>query len=300
MNNYILRAHITTNDTTKKVAVRDLLLSDDNSGVRSLFDFGFPWCYPAGNLPRPPAGDPLDGALVRDISKSQNDASVLKPSGVVMTYDGGGITKSAGAQAVAPTYATVNTSNSLSGFTQSTKYLIVTYLKIANLANWPANGSATSSFISACDEWSNNYTNSKELVWIASTPVSLGGLGSITARFQSAIGSVTRLDIELPTGLNLYDTDIVQVAVWFDGTSANLRIKSNLFEQTESLPFTGNTEDISSNNVKFDTSAGQFGGVSVPHKLYRGFIENLTESGRVATDVIDEDFARVVERTEFS
>lgn len=298
----VLQTQIQTNDPALKEAVRDKLLEDSNGGVVQLFNFGFPWSYPAGDLPRPAPTDPVNGDLIRDVTESGNDANVLaSTSPSLFNYAGGGAFTSTEIQSgTTHNYALVNTTGNLSGFTQTTQYLIVAYMKLASTENFRPNGESISAYISACNSNSVNYSNGTELVLFGTTPLNGSGVGALTARFQNALGSVDRVDIELPTGVGLYDDDIVQVALWYDGSNAYMRVKSELFEQTESVPHTGNTLDVSGNSVKFDTSSGQFGGTSVPHKLYRCALENLTVSGRNPITVLDADFARTISRGVFS
>lgn len=292
---YVIQSNISTNDATKPFLYRDELIKDDNNGVKLLFDFGFGWSYPAGNLPRPLIQNPINGSLVRDMSNAKRDGVVDLPSGlgITMTHDGHSIVKNKGAQY---NYSVVNAPNVLSSFTGSTEYIVCAYVKVAGLADWNAAGSSIASFISAAD-YGKTYANGSELVLIATAPkLADGTSGEITARFQTAIGSMVVLTIRLPTGLNLYSTDLVQIAAWVSNGKCNLRIKSNLFEQTASAAYAGNSATVSANSIGFETGKGQFGGASVPHKLYRGFVENLDISGRDPVEVIDADFVRSVAR----
>lgn len=299
MSKYILRTKVKTNDTSLPFAKRDQLLVGDNGGVLQVFDFGFGWSYPAGDLPRPAPTNPANGDLIRDVAEKGNASVLSSSAGSVFTYEGGGVTHAAETQTGSShNYSLISTSGNLAGFTQSTKYLVTCYLKLATLADFNSSGSIAP-FVSACSDNGENYANGVELVTIATNTIS-NGVGGITARFQTSIGNVTRLDINLPNGVGLYGGDIVQVAAWFDGTDVFLRVKSDGFEETASSPHSGNTENLTSNSVKFETSSGNFGGTSVPHKLYRCFMENLTISGRDAVSVLDSDLSRTVSRNVFS
>lgn len=292
---YVIQSNISTNDATKPFLYRDELIKDDNNGVKLLFDFGFGWSYPAGNIPRPLIKDPINGSLVRDMSNVKHDGVVDLPSGlgITMTHDGHSIIKNKGAQY---NYSVVNAPNVLSSFTGSTEYIVCAYVKIASLADWNAAGSSIASFISAAD-YGKTYANGSELVLINSSPKSAdGAAGGIGARFQTAIGAMVPLVVWLPTGQNLYSKDLVQIAAWVSGGKCNLRIKSNLFEQTASAAYAGNSAAVSANSIGFETGKGNFGGSSVPHKLYRGFVENLDISGRNPIEVINADFVRSVAR----
>lgn len=292
---YVIQSNIATNDTTKPFLYRDELIKDDNNGVKLLFDFGFGWSYPAGNIPRPLIQNPINGSLVRDMSNVKHDGVVDLPSGlgITMTHDGHSIVKNKGAQY---NYSVVNAPNVLSSFTGSTNYIVCAYVKVASLTDWNAAGSAIASFISAAD-YGKTYLDGPELVLINTTPKSVDGTtGTIGARFQTAIGSMVALGITLPAGLGLYNDDLVQIAAWVSNGKCNLRIKSNLFEQTASAVYAGNSATVSANSIGFETGKGRFGGVSVPHKLYRGFVENLDISGRDPVEVIDADFVRSVAR----
>lgn len=292
---YIIQSNISTNDTTKPFLHRDELIKDDNNGVKLLFDFGFGWSYPAGNIPRPTIQNPVNGSLVRDMSNVKHDGVVDLPSGVniTMTHDGHSIVKNKGTQY---NYSVVNAPNVLSSFTGSTNYIVCAYVKVASLTDWNAAGSALASFISAAD-YGKTYLDGSELVLINTTAKDADGTtGGIGARFQTAIGSIVALGVTLPVGLRLYNTDLVQIAAWVSNGKCNLRIKSNLFEQTASAVYAGNSATVSANSIGFETGKGRFGGVSVPHKLYRGFVENLDISGRDPVEVIDADFARSVAR----
>lgn len=292
---YIIQSNVSTNDVTKPFLHRDELIKDDNNGVKLLFDFGFGWSYPAGNLPRPLIKNPINGSLVRDMSNVKHDGVVDLPSGlgITMTHDGHSIVKNKGTQY---NYSVVNAPNVLSSFTGSTEYIVCAYVKIASLADWNAVGSTLASFISAAD-YGKTYLDGSELVLINTTAKDAGGTtGGIGARFQTAIGSIVALAVTLPAGMGLYNDDLVQIAAWVSNGKCNLRIKSNLFEQTASAVYAGNSATVSANSIGFETGKGRFGGVSVPHKLYRGFVENLDISGRDPIEVIDADFARSVAR----
>lgn len=292
---YVIQSNISTNDATKPFLYRDELIKDDNNGVKLLFDFGFGWSYPAGNLPRPLIKNPINGSLVRDMSNVKHDGVVDLPSGlgITMTHDGHSIIKNKGTQY---NYSVVNAPNVLSSFTGSTEYIVCAYVKIASLADWNAVGTAIASFISAAD-YGKNYLDGPELVLINTTPKNADGVtGGIGARFQTAIGSVVVLAVTLPAGLGLYNDDLVQIAAWVSNGKCNLRIKSNQFEQTVSAVYAGNSATVSANSIGFETGKGLFAGASVPHKLYRGFVENLDISGRDPVEVIDADFVRSVAR----
>lgn len=295
---YVIQSNIATNDTTKPFLVRDQLIQNDNGGVKLLFDFGFGWSYPAGDLPRPLIVNPVNNAIVRDMSNAKNNGSVdLSATAGTMTHDGKGVVKSKVAQT--NHYSTINATGVLSSFTGTTKFIVCAYVKLADLTLFTPTGGSLSSFISACDH-GKTYNNDSELVFIATLPKNAEGNGAITARFQKSIGSIATLNVVLPQGLNLYDFDLVQIAAWTDGEKCYLRVKSELFESTVEAAFTGNSASVAGKSIAFDTSKGHFGGSSVPHKLYRGFVENLTVSGRDPITVLNADYHRVVARGVFS
>ena len=88
---FAIKSSLTSTDTTLSKLVRDNLLDGvQNDGVRFLADLGFGFSYPGGPLlGRATAGNPLNGALVADVSEHADGYVNLNP-GDALPYSGGG------------------------------------------------------------------------------------------------------------------------------------------------------------------------------------------------------------------
>lgn len=299
MTNYVLQTSESTGDVSKPFLIRDDLLEGAGFSVKCLFDYGFGWSYPAGNLPRPAPTAPVNSAVTRDVSLNKNDGYAVRDTEETMTF-----TSDYGIRAVATLTHQVEYGASIfdgvyAGFSQNTNWLLCVYMKPGLLSNWPTSGAVTP-FVSS-SEFGENYTNGVEHVFIGQGVVN-NGLGTISVRVQDSIGSAKTITHNLPTGQGLYDDNIVQLAVWFDGANVHSRVKSVSYESTLSQAFSGNTEDVTPLSLGFVTSKGNFNGSTgtQPPSVHRGFLENITESGRNPVTVLDEDLTRVLARGVFN
>lgn len=297
---YILKSNISTNDETKQVLYRDELINNDNAGVKHLFDFGFGWSYPAGDLPRSETQDPSDGDTVRDVSKNENNGVFEIPSGVSMTHVGGGILLDGEYSLTGNIFSMSAVDNCLSDFSESTSYINCMYVKLPSSEDMPDYGSSIVPLFSAADQ-GTNYSSSGELCLMALASKSEdGSYSTITSRLQRSLGTVTSLTVQIPSDSDAFDNEVVQIATYVKDGVANLSVKSESLELLASSSFTGNSEDITDNQLCYGTSRGRFSGTGVAYKVYRGFFENLDVSGRDPETVLSDDYDRTISRGVFS
>lgn len=107
---YAFISPVATTDTSKPIAKRDPLLSNDNNGVRFDIDLPFSFCYPGGPFAtRPVAGNPAIGATIYDVAERANGSFTMQ-AGEAITYDKGGFNfapaTKGGAYIAAPASAT--------------------------------------------------------------------------------------------------------------------------------------------------------------------------------------------------
>ena len=286
-------------------AVDDLLIGG-NGGVRFLYDFSYPWSYPGGEDPynRPAAGPPADGAVVRDVTG--NADGVIRKAGS-LGYAGGGIDLSVatGRDNYLEIPASVN-----AGLFADQEWVEAHYFMWPDSSLWTGHsGSVYAPVFNSSGTDANPigfYGSTPERVWMG-----VQNTGTVQAVFQQVIGSTAGTSYKAllmgSSGANTHRGRLTQVAAWRldDGTIA-ARLRSTAGTTLLTGTATKNTSDYSTSRDKVgvtNVSQWEDSGLDLsasPFRLYRGFIEDLSVSGRDPVAVLDADYARVIARGDFS
>ena len=266
---------------------RDPLLSNDNGGVRFVFDAGFPFSY-AG-------GAPANGAVVKDVAEVADGAFVLA-SGQHVAFNGNGFDFST-LTATGPTDADnyVNGgAQGWSGIFASQEYLVCVYLRLPTADDWLA--TSIIPFFSSSD---NGYTSEADPVLGC-----FSALQRFEFRRQTAIN--VQSSITVTPNADHYG-QVCQVAFWRNASGIGARVKGAASTKlTTAVAGAMNTADFSACRPKFGCpppfTTGATGGAMTTRnfRMYRGFLENLHLSGRDPVAVLDADYTRTAARGVFS
>ena len=291
MTTHALRVPVSTGDTSKAIAVRDDLITGDNGGVLFCADLAFGYSYPAGPLPRPAPQSPLNGALIRDMTLNNNDASSDNVGGIVYAgggFDFTGIThKEVGIEIPATVTAQLAINNN---------YVISWYTKLPSTADWNQTASINS-MASANELTGQTYQASPQLFVICQAQGNI-----LDLRVQQSLGSVAAAGIPVPTGLGYFDDEICQISLIIGGGTCEVQIRNQTGGMlAASAGFTGNSENVDLCPI-FIGGSPSFAntGNSAKYRIYRTFVEDISVSGRTPNDVLMADFARVMARGAFS
>lgn len=277
-------------DPSLPVIVRDPLLMGDNTGVRCLFDLAFPYSYQGGI--------PTQDSLIRDIA-GQNDCKFNLPAGQSVGFVGNGFDFST---LTADTHPRDNCNIEAPTGVWSTisvaqEFLVCFYLKLPTDADWNTDPNLFPFFL-----------GSEQGYQLEADPITIAQAGSagtkvVTFRRQTALNAQVNTQVNAVGHFGKF----TQVAYWRTSSGVSARLKS-----IDATTIT-NTPAGPANTLDFSGCRGLFGVVppftlfSIANhrtarnfKLYRGFIEDLSLSGRDPTTVLDADFARVVARDVFS
>lgn len=299
---YCFNSPAASGDTSKPIARRDALLSDANDGVRFLFDTGFAWCYPGGPYSgRAAAGAPANGATIYDMVERAN-GSFVKAEAQTIGFSGNGFdfstmtANTAGnnhacyVQADSAAWASIHAS-------ANDYFLWVAYVRLPSTADWNVPSGLLALFMSA----------GVGETYVAQTDPLTVGFSSgdaMTFRRQTALNTVANLSV---TPLAGHYGAVCQVAYWRNASGTGARIKGAAGESSSSGAVGANSSlDFSAATPKWGVppSWWDFSGASAQttrnFRLYRGWLEDLSASGRTPTTVLDADYARVVARAAFT
>jgi hypothetical protein len=278
-------------DTTLPVLERDQLLSEDNEGVRFLWDAAFGFSYSGGV--------PVNGAQVRDISENGNGSFVLA-AGETVGFAGNGfdlssmssVTGGAQAHVVGPT-------NVWTDIHADQFFLVCVYLKLPLESDWNTSASLLPFF--ACSEGNGSgYLSVADPLTMAFASTSR----RLDFRRQTGIGSAASTTVSVTGHYGSFS----QVSCWrtASGFGASVRSAAGLSSSTIGPVGTNNVADVSVCQPRFG-SVTPFTSYSIPshrssrnYRLYRGFVENLARSGRNPVDLLAADWSRTVARGVFS
>lgn len=297
-------------DTSRALPVRDPVLSGGiNSSVRFMFDLAFPWSYPGGSpIGRPNAADPVDAAVIYDMSERSNGA-MIEPAGTV-TYSGGGFdftncqALSTGAQRnngiIMPASVLSDIWTSYGGNSQY--YLFSAFVKLPTLANW----NAAATLLSFAGDAA--YTSVPSIFTMAQLSAAGGGPGIQVRRQVAAATYDTTNQLTLTPASADYGS-VVQIAHWRNASGQFLRLKSanGTILITRAIG-SANTQDFSANSFCVGRNGVAFGGASSTavlsalsgFRVYRAFMENLARSLRDPVAVLDAEYAAVTARSVFT
>jgi len=268
-------------DTSLPTILPDPLLAGSNDGVRFLFDLSTPISYPTQNY----SGN---GLPVNDISQHANGA-IVSSAGQVVPFLGGGFDYSS---VTARSQYISSSSSSLSAIWADTNqyFLMSVYVKLPTLANWNS-GTAICPIVTSSLHGYN--TPETEFVVIA---IVTGG--AISIRRQNNGG--TGLDALLLTPNTAHYGNIVQISIWRNSTAQTAQIYNASATVTGSLAVgVPNTGNFGSLPVYFGVAPCFWNSFPTPatsFRIYRGFIESLTMSGRTPTAVLLADYNNCINR----
>ncbi|MER9961629.1 hypothetical protein NKJ72_11790 [Mesorhizobium sp. M0045] len=256
---------------------RDELLSGLGAGaVPFLFDFGFPWCWPAGV-------NPVNGNTVKDISETADGS--WNVAGASPVFAGNGIDFT-GLLARADVRGPVGC---LTDINTTERFMVVLYAKLPASVDW-ASASIKTMFQSAASA----YTTGADLLTISQSHPTTD---FISARRQTNGGS-TVSELQVAMGANYYG-QVCQIGYWRNAAGTGLRVKSALGAVISTSAIgSDNTGDFSATQPKWGNPPA-FAAAN-NHRLYRGWVENLSISGRDPLTVLDADWTRVAARAVFS
>lgn len=279
---------------------RDDLLTNDNDGVRFLFDLANGYSYAAG--------EPTNGKVVKDMAEISVNGTIANPAGLLAS-GGGGIdfTNILAIDNGIRVPATV-----AADLWADQEYIVCGYFKLPVAANWPPQtGSGLGgTFMTACSG-TEDYTDSPEIGIVA---CNLGAVGRISFRRQGVIPT-NATDIALSGMHTIHGGLLVQIAYWRTATECNFRLKSSGGTSLGTAAAAGakNTSDFSAKQMNW----GPFGQYGLPNsgdfrtglRLYRGFVINhkrmgyssgITRPGYDPVSILNRDYDSVIARGVFS
>lgn len=287
---FLIKTAGTVNNSNLPFLVRDKLLENDNGGVKALFDLGFGYSWPGG--------DPDNGDTIVDVSGHGN-MTFVEDAQQSIPHVGGGFD-----------FGAIDTTNEIDKFNHilmpgdvwstiqaEQHFLVAIYMRLPAEVDWVQDPVGSQfAFFSSSDS-SIGYQTEPDPVTIG-----LQRFGRLQAFRQSDINAGETRQVEAAGHFG----EVAQVAFWRDANGQGFRIRSEAGGTTLATfgALANNTADFSSAQPKigvatpFSTYAAST--TAMKYRIYRGFIENLAESGRDSAVVLDADYARVMARGAFS
>lgn len=282
-------------DSTEK-PLRDPLLSELPAGaIRFLFDLDFSWCYPGGALAtRPAQGTPTNGQTIYDIAERVDGyypapSSALEPK---PTYAGGGFDFSVCTRNPIGVKGPDDAWDPIESATNA-YFLVCGYYRMPSSSDWKPSGGFLQMFSSAP---ANGFYISQPDPLII-TQIS-GGLRAVR---QRALGSFDQLNL---TPTSAHYNKMCQVAYWRNSEGQGFRMKSvdgevstaasvgveNSVDYSGIRPTWGDAREPANGPYSTeDAKASNF-------RSYRGWLEDLSVSGRDPLTVLNADWDRVQAR----
>lgn len=259
-------------------------------GVNFLFDL-------AGSLGYPKQAAPLTADPIVDISGNGN-GSVNIAAGQTVAYSGRGfdftgMTADPGI-ILAPVGDLASIWNAANDY-----FMVAFYAKLPASGDWNTDATLASMFCATASA-SGYSTPEVDLLTIAQN----NGPNMTFRRQTNGAATVDTLNVS-PA---LHYGSLTQVAFWRNPSGQGARLKSSggTTVSTGSVS-TNNTGDFSAKQARFGVCESFNDLVTkVPHRnaakyrLYRGWIEDLSVSGRDPITVLDADYARTIARAVFS
>ncbi|MDP3550599.1 MAG: hypothetical protein Q8R81_09400 [Novosphingobium sp.] len=270
----------------------DPLLDGDNGGVKFLFDFPSKVGWPGQDAP-------TNGDVVKNVATTPGlmelgDGAMNIVSGQTPAFAGGGIDFNGSTNDPIEVVGPVGSLSSIAA-ADNDYFLICCYMRMPSSGDWNTSGSLAPLFCTTSG--SNGWTTPEaDLLTIA-----MQSAGILTIRRQTAGATAARADIAMSS--NFYG-QFCQIVAWRNAAGMGIRIKSDLAEQTgTAVVGSNNSEDFSAKQPRWGIP-NSFNGLSgtaahrATHKtrLYRGWIEDLSQSGRNPLTVADADWTRVQAR----
>lgn len=275
----------------------DPLLSGDDGGVKFLFDF-------PSSIGWPSQAAPVNGTATANLATTAGlmelgDGSWNIAAGQAPTFAGGGVDFSG---ATLDPIALVGPAGALQSIYDAANdyFLMGCYIRLPSAADW--NTVATIAPFFCCTSGGVGYTAPEaDLITLA-----MSNTPGITMRRQTA--GATAAQINVTSSMANFQGQVCQIGAWRNAAGIGLRLKSSLGEQSATAVVgANNAEDFSTKQPRWgvpdsfntlQTGSGNATSHRATHKtrLYRGWIEDLTQSGRNPLTVLDADWARVQSR----
>lgn len=275
----------------------DPLLSGDNGGVKFLFDF-------ASRTGWPDQDAPVNGDAVKNIATTPGlmtlgDGAMNITSGQTVAFAGGGVDFSGLTNDPVEVVGPVGSLQSIHDAAND-YFLMCCYMRLPSSADW--NSTTTLAPFFCCTSSQNGWTTPEaDLLTVA-----MGGSSpNLTMRRQTA--GATNVSVSI-NALESFYGQVCQIAAWRNAAGAGLRVKSALGEQIATAAVGVNNSEnfsgqlprwgvpISFNNLSTGQSLEAAHRATHKTRLYRGWIEDLSASGRNPVSVIDADWTRVQAR----
>mgnify|MGYP006921314825 CR=1 FL=1 len=279
--------------------VRDGLLTGHNGGVRFLFDLDFSWSYPGGALAtRPAQGAPANDQVIYDIAERSNGRYRFNTvfQAPRATYAGGGfdytnITHAPfGVQGPADAWASIYSA-------ANDYFLWCGYYRLPTEADFKPSGGFAMMF-SNTPNTGFHITNVEpfQVAQITSSGKKIQFIRQTTG------GSGGQVTLSLATSTDYY-ANMCQLSFWRNASGVGARMKSATAEVSTSAAVGVN------NSADFSTLRPTWGHAAEPnisfnsedlaatnYRSYRGWLEDLSVSGRDPLVVLNADWARVQAR----
>lgn len=300
----VLKSTSNSSNTSLPVLRRDKVLSTPTptaDGVRFLFDTAYSYSF---------GGTPSNGAIVTNI---QDTGSVLGgylrvPSGNTLSMGGNGIDFDG---LTKKDCAVVGPSNALASIWAAANqyFMVVSYVKLPTQANWMASSGILPFFATGLGV--EDYTDTADILTIGLTNASGG---TISARRQTVIGTIDTAATITPVAASY--GQVAQVAFWRNATEQRMQLRTAAggIQLSSSIAVgSNNSSNFSAMSPRWGMYVGGFQGAldadvsanaqiypARNSRLYRGWVEDLSASGRNPQTVLDADWSRTVARGVFS
>lgn len=270
--------------------------------MRFLFDLDFSWCYPGGPMQgRPAPSSPADEQVIYDIGERENGKYERQGATPSANYAGGGFDFAPvsrtpfGVKAPATAWASIHSA-------ANRYFLWCGYYRLPSSGDWKASNGNFPIFESS--EANGTYiTQVDPLVIFQITPTV--GNPRLIARRQVLVGASTANASVLElTPTADYFGQLCQISYWRNAAGQGFRMKSGLAETSAAAavgtetalnfsatrPTWGRSPTPDNGNMNTEDQAAS------NYRVYRGWLEDLSLSGRDPLTVLNADWARVIAR----
>lgn len=244
-------------------AERDDLLIGTTSGI-DLFDISHPYSYRSST-------DAVSGQVVYNLARNQDNLVVQLPAGSTADLLGGGIVFETTVSGFAGVKMPADIQADLFA---NQEYLVCVYIKIPTTAEWPtSNNRFIGDSAVANDSMVQGYFSNVVGQFVARRITASGGAGE----------QRTYIIPEEHRG------KVAQISIYRTSTSWGFVINCDgLSFGSSQASGSNSTYDWSSKSMIFGATA-----VNNPIQVYRGFIENIHNTGRDPIAVISADWLRI-------
>lgn len=294
---FTYKADKLTTDLTLPFAERDDFLSGTNGGVHG-FDLTRAYSYPT-------QAAPTNGVLVRDLARDAVDGSIVKGPDDI-SFSGGGIGFATNNDLPCGVYMP----GSLAGIQATQNFFWIGYVKLPAAGSWLKNtvgtlnaeGGVRFMVIAGSSDWPANPALEANLFQVcllspfAGSPYRMIWIRRGTSDGQNFDTQLQIRDDDVALGGGL--GGLAQIMVWRVGAVFYGRLKTAGGTALRSFAAVAlNTSDFSAKKVKMGrTGTVTDNAQTIDYKVFRGFTEDLSITGRDPQTVGDADWARVQAR----